>query len=71
MHDRNGTELRQGDIVLVPARITELNGGEEFCNVSLESTLGRRPDGLKEHFYGINTGCCILLERPAVQKDAG
>lgn len=72
MHDRNGTELRHGDIVLVPARITELNGGEEFCNVSLESTDGRRPDGIKETIHGINTGVCVLLQRAeAVQKGAG
>lgn len=65
MHDRNGTPLQKGDVVLIPAVIKELHGGEEFCNVSLESLHGRRPDGLKETFYSINTGVVLLHERPA------
>lgn len=63
MHDKNGTELKKGDVVLIPAVITELSGGEDFCNVSLESVHGRRPDGCKEYFGAINTGVLVLHER--------
>lgn len=64
MHDRNGTELKLGDVVLIPAKVTHLVASEEVCNVSLESVHGRRPDDLKESFC-INTGVVILHERPS------
>lgn len=63
MHDKNGTELRVGDVVLIPARITQLSPGEDYCNVQLESEYGRRPDGMKETIYAINTGVMILIDR--------
>lgn len=47
----------------MPAVITQLTPGDDYCNVSLESGAGRRPDGLKEHFSGINTGVLVLHER--------
>lgn len=63
MHDKNGTELKQGDIVLVPMKINHLNGGEEYCNVDLETVHGRRPDGEKERLSAVNTGVLVLFER--------
>lgn len=65
MHDKNGTELKKGDVVLVPAVVTELHGGEDFCNVTLQTVHARRPDGLKETVSAINTGVVVLHERPA------
>lgn len=59
MHDRNGRELKVGDRVLIPARIKELHATEDYCNVSLESAFGRRPDGQKEHISAINTGVVL------------
>ena len=55
MHDAKGRELKVGDIVLIPAKITQLSPTEEYCNVSAESIHGRRPDGAKEYFGAINT----------------
>lgn len=62
MHDRNGSPLKKGDTVLIPAIITELSPGEDYCNVSLETVSGRRPDGAKERFSAINTGVLVLHE---------
>lgn len=59
MHDANGTPLKKGDRVLIPAEIVDLSPGEEFCNVSLETAYGRRPDGNKERISAINTGVLI------------
>lgn len=59
MHDAIGRELKVDDIVLIPARITELFATEDYCNVSLETLYGRRPDGAKERISAINTG--VLL----------
>jgi hypothetical protein len=65
MHDRNGTELKVGDIVSVPCVIRSLNDGSEtFCNVELETQYGRRPDGETNRFSAVNTGQVVLLQRP-------
>ncbi len=56
MHDRTGKPLKKGDKVTVLAVITDLSATEDYCNVSLETVYGRRPDGEKEHMSAINTG---------------
>jgi hypothetical protein len=63
VHDRNNTPLKKGDKVLIEATITELQAGEDYCNVSLRTTAGRRPDGQTEYIGAINTGVLTLLER--------
>jgi hypothetical protein len=64
MHDRNGTQLKVGDIVMMPARVTNLSESTaDYCNVNIESVHGRRPDGAKETFC-INTGVLVLHDRP-------
>lgn len=63
MHDRNGTPLKIGDIVMIPGKITQLSPSEEYCNVGVETLHGRRPDGAKETFYGINTAVVVLHEK--------
>nr|WP_298685201.1 hypothetical protein [uncultured Dongia sp.] len=62
MHDKNGTPLKKGDVVMIPAVVTEVSATEEFCNVSLETIHGRRPDGAKERISAINTAVTILHE---------
>lgn len=62
MHDVLGNPLKLGDKVLIPAVITEISAHEDYCNVSLESLHGRRPDGQKEKFSSINTGVLVIGE---------
>lgn len=69
MHDRNGTALKKGDKVLIPAIIKDVSATEDYCNVTLETEHGRRPDGAKENIYAINTGVVVLLE--AAPPEAG
>ena len=64
MHDRNGTELKVGDMVTIRYRITAVQPTPDYCNISAESVEGRKPDGGKEYFNG-NTAVCVLQERPA------
>jgi len=59
MHDAFGRELKVGDRVIVAATVTALHGGEDHCNVTLQSAIGRRPDGALETLYAINTGVLI------------
>lgn len=59
MHDAKNRPLKVGDRVLIPARITELQANIAYCNVSVKSSFGRRPDGQPETISAINTG--VLL----------
>jgi hypothetical protein len=62
MHDANGHALKVGDKVLIPATVTELSSGnEDYCNVAVETTLGRRPDNKPERLSGINTGVLVKV----------
>lgn len=59
MHDAKGRPLKVGDKVLIAAKVTDVHATEDFCNVSAESVLGRRPDGAKERFSAINTAVML------------
>ena len=59
MHDRLGRELKEGDLVLVPCRVKSVFATEDFCNLTLESVFGRRPDDNKEVIHAINTGVVL------------
>jgi hypothetical protein len=65
MHDRTGKPLRKGDRVTILCVITDLNATEDFCNVSMETVYGRRPDGAKEHVNSINTGVVDKVDESA------
>lgn len=69
MHDKNGTPLKKGDIVTITAKVTDLQAGEDFCNVTVETLAGRRPDGQKERFSAINTAVLVLQDRPEAEAD--
>lgn len=79
MHDANGTVLRKGDRVCIPAVIRDLHPGADCCNVTVESSIGRRPDGAKE-VITLNTGVMVLAdnstkeprveERPIATEDS-
>lgn len=42
-HDRDGKLLLVGDNVMVPARITQINQGEDYCNVTLVTSQPMKP----------------------------
>lgn len=64
MHDAKGRPLKVGDIVLIPAKITQLaEATEDYCNVTAVSLYGRRPDAAKETFGAINTGVMLRANR--------
>jgi hypothetical protein len=68
MHDAKGRELKVGDVVLIPARVTELYAQEDYCNVQAKSILGRRPDDAHEVFGAINTAV-MLRANPGDEND--
>lgn len=71
MHDMMNQPLKVGDTVLIPAKIVELQPFENLCNVSVETLHGRRPDGMKEKIWAINTGVMLKVgsaDSPASQS---
>ncbi len=66
MHDVFGTPLKVGDLVFIPCRVTHLcESTPDYCNVTVETLHGRRPDGEKSVFSAINTA---QLERVEDQE---
>ena len=63
MHDKNGTPVKRGDIVLIPAVIVSASPNNDFCNLDVETLHGQRPDGRKNTIYALNTAQVILLEK--------
>lgn len=61
MHDANGHALKVGDKVLIPCEVTQLYESEDYCNVAVKTTIGRRPDGQRESFSAINTGVLVKI----------
>jgi hypothetical protein len=59
MHDAKNRPLKVGDMVLVPCRIKEIQATEDYCNVTIESTFGRRPDGKPERISAINSAVTL------------
>lgn len=59
MHDQRHRPLKVGDQVLIPAVVTSVSATEDYCNVSLASHFGRRPDGMKDGIHAINTGVVL------------
>lgn len=49
-HDVNNNLLEVGDEVIVRAKVTSIQTGEEYCNVTIQSVNGRKPDGMQEMF---------------------
>ena len=58
-HDAHNKVLSVGDVVFVPARITKIFTGEDYCNAEIETLFGRRPDGLKEKWSAFNTAVLV------------
>ncbi len=52
MHDNQGRELKRGDLVLVPMIIDQVHPFPDYCNITLRSVQGRKPDGYKEVLTG-------------------
>lgn len=53
-HDAHGAALNVGDLVMIHARVSNINGAEAYLNVEIEVTSG--PSKLKSS-YSIHSGC--------------
>lgn len=58
-HDKNGRALSAGDEVTIRAKVVDVNAGEEYCNVSLDTVEPMYPGEHKTH---------IVLNAKQVEK---
>jgi hypothetical protein len=63
-HDVKGRLLKLGDEVVIRGKITQLQTGEEFCNVSVE-IAPMPPYTERSTLSALNTKQCELVEAPA------
>lgn len=52
MHDAKGRELKVGDLVLIPMKVDICYSTPDYCNVTVKSVHGRKPDGIQEMLTG-------------------
>lgn len=62
-HDRDGTLLKVGNTVMVPARVKELHDTEEYCNVTLETLQPMHPGNVRSTL--------VLNAKQVVKHDDG
>lgn len=53
-HDRSGKELKEGDVVMILARVTQLQPGPDYCNVTVR-TVHPMPPGTESSNFALNT----------------
>lgn len=54
-HDAKGQKLNVGDDVLIPAKVTQICEGEDFCNCTVELEHKMPPNMTASSFSAINT----------------
>ena len=64
MHDRNGTPIQKGDVVMVEALVAETYACEEYCNAQLKIGFEKDhgPDNVTATVT-VNTKQVLLLKR--------
>lgn len=68
-HDKNGNELKPGDLVHILCVVKSVDASEDYCNVHLETVHGRKPDGFKENITAINAAVTELIGDPVEACD--
>ena len=64
MHDRNGTPIKVGDVVLLEAKITQTYATDDYCNVTLAIGFAKPngPDNVTSAVT-LNARQTLLLKR--------
>lgn len=62
-HDRNGAVVRKGDQVLVFCTVKEVQAGDEYCNVQLETVEPMYPGEYKTGIT-LNAKQVVRVEPP-------
>ena len=67
-HDKNGQLLEVGDLVTVRARVSSVQAGDEYCNVSLETVEPMHPTA-NTSALTLNTRQVEKVATPAAAND--
>lgn len=54
-HDRDGKLLEVGDFVYIPCVVTQINPGEDYCNINVETVEKMPPENKYTNNYSLNT----------------
>lgn len=67
MHDRNGTPLKVGDVVLIEAKVSSTYAAPDYCNVTLSIGFDKPhgPDNVTSNVT-LNARQTLLLQRSNV-----
>lgn len=68
-HDAVGNLLQAGDEVILRGVVIEVQPSDEYCNITIESVFGRKPDGMKERVSAINAA--VLEKVPSQPPTEG
>lgn len=68
-HDKNGTELKKGDIVAIHFHVEEVFGDSDACNVNLRSTINMPAGDQPLKLAAVNTKQTVLLTSALRHQD--
>lgn len=69
-HDKNGNRLREGDEVVLRAKVTELYEGEDACNLTIEGLESPAAEGEVLPVLTTNTGFVEKVDEEAEREPA-
>lgn len=58
-HDRDKRPIKVGDTVNIPCVVTNISGGEEYCNLTAETVIPMFP-GTSKTTITLNAGQVVL-----------
>jgi hypothetical protein len=62
-HDKNGTPIKAGDLVVVECKVVSVTPDQDFCNLTLESLLAMPGNGVKMTIAAINAKQVLLTQK--------
>jgi hypothetical protein len=62
-HDRDGNLLEIGDFVYIPCIVKSISLTEDYCNLTLETTIPMPPENKYTNTYTLNTKQIIKVNK--------
>lgn len=62
-HDKNGTLIKVGDIVLIECQVKEIAGDENYCCLNVETVLPMPANGYKNYISALSTKQVLLKDK--------
>lgn len=62
-HDKNGTLIKIGDIVLIECEVKNISGDENYCSLDVETILPMPGNGHKNYIGALSTKQVLLKDK--------